>query len=442
MTDNPTERDETGQSSDSNPHPEWDLVTRSAVAGAVGALTVLVVIGGLLGGAIVDPGGPGDTTTTTAPPSTETAVPDPNRGLADLDNPGGLPDLVGESLMTRSQVEAAGFANPDWTEPISPQDNGGSPQGQFRLICTASHLRFDDPIIFPGQPGAAHLHLFFGNTSVDASTTADSLMESGGSTCQGGPLNRSGYWIPAMVDDQGNAVLPQTITLYYKSHRPQDAQELPQGVKMLAGNIGPEGGHPQASFNRSEALSWGCYDPNLGRATRTQSMIPGTAGTPRCPASMPIRATIQFPQCFAVDRSGNPVLESDDFLSHTYRLGSDPARRNENQNSPCPPSHPYRTPQISYLVDWANPGASVSTWRLSSDHEDTLTPGGSLHGDWWGGWMPEAIATWHDNCITARRNCSLGQTSTPLRFDPLTGTQMGTGGRNQMYVGPQLLALP
>ena len=43
--------------------------------------------------------------------------------------------------------------------------------GAFRFICNAGQLRYDDPIVYPGQPGKSHLHQFYGNTSADANST-------------------------------------------------------------------------------------------------------------------------------------------------------------------------------------------------------------------------------------------------------------------------------
>ena len=47
----------------------------------------------------------------------------------------------------------------------------------LKIECGASHAAADDPIVFPGQPGAAHLHEFFGNTSTNASSTYASMLE-------------------------------------------------------------------------------------------------------------------------------------------------------------------------------------------------------------------------------------------------------------------------
>ena len=42
--------------------------------------------------------------------------------------------------------------------------------GAFRINCSLSHMNFDDPIVFPGQSRATHLHAFFGNTAVNANS--------------------------------------------------------------------------------------------------------------------------------------------------------------------------------------------------------------------------------------------------------------------------------
>ena len=39
------------------------------------------------------------------------------------------------------------------------------------LVCRPSHTLPDDPIKFPGQPGASHLHDFWGNASTTGSST-------------------------------------------------------------------------------------------------------------------------------------------------------------------------------------------------------------------------------------------------------------------------------
>ena len=49
----------------------------------------------------------------------------------------------------------------------------------FTTDCFPSHRAPDDPIVFPGQPGASHSHDFFGNTTTDASSTYASMRSLG-----------------------------------------------------------------------------------------------------------------------------------------------------------------------------------------------------------------------------------------------------------------------
>ena len=47
---------------------------------------------------------------------------------------------------------------------------------EFLADCPASHRLPDDPIIFPGLPGASHMHSFFGSTATDAHSTVNDLL--------------------------------------------------------------------------------------------------------------------------------------------------------------------------------------------------------------------------------------------------------------------------
>jgi hypothetical protein len=292
------------------------------------------------------------------------------------------------------------------TEAASRPDNGTVGDGQFRAACEYSHLGYDDPIVFPGQPGKSHLHMFFGNTTVDSFTTVDSLVDSGGGTCNGFELNRSGYWTPALLDGKGNVVIPDSIILYYKTKFPDEVQPMPQGLQMLAGNTQHE------TFEANHQLHWSCG--GSGEAYNITNQIPDCGGDI-------INATVRFPNCW-----DGANLQSEDHVSHMTLVA---------EEQPCPASHPVRLPQISILLYF--PGAdSVDGWHLSSDHHGgrSTGPGESLHADWWGGWNDEAVRLWSDGCMTAARNCSFGQTGTDRQLVALNPLQV--------YEGPNYLPLP
>ena len=340
-----------------------------------------------------------------------------------------------------------GFTDDDFTVTAASLstavDNGPQPsQGQFRITCNWSHIANDDPIIFPNQPGRSHAHLFWGNTQINAHTTADQfgtgsehdLFDNGGSTCQGGPINRSAYWMPVMYDGPAgtgrNIVIPKNILLYYKSHRPEQVQPFPDGIQLLVGNLDSNGA-VQSSFSPSFGLHWGCYDAPNGQTISTSysGTIPLDCNETSswCPAgNCDIQATIQFPQCIATDNNqetGTPTRGSANHIDHTLSI---------QQTNSCPSSHPYRVPQISYLIRWeGRPDAEVAEWRLSCDTgwataSIAPTPGGCLHGDWFGAWSQLANQAWLDGCFdpdktppytnagtnnfAGPRNCSGGQT--------------------------------
>src|SRR5688572_7231380 len=72
-------------------------------------------------------------------------------------------------------------------------------------LCPATHRLSDDPIVYPRQPGASHLHQFLGNRSVKASSTYESMLA--GSTSCGTTNDKAGYWVPALYED-GRLISP------------------------------------------------------------------------------------------------------------------------------------------------------------------------------------------------------------------------------------------
>ena len=292
------------------------------------------------------------------------------------------------------------------TIAASPPDNGAHPDGNFRMACAYSHFSYDDPIVFPGQPGKSHLHMFFGNTAVDAHTTTNSLVNSGGGSCNGFELNRSGYWTPAVLDGKGNIVVPDQIILYYKTKDPSSTVGMPQGLKMIAGNPRNE------SFTANQRLGWSCG--GSGTSYNKSNRIPNNCG------SDPVNAYIQFPFCW-----DGRNLDSSDHISHMAYV---------NDNQSCPSSHPVRLPQISILLYF--PAGNTSGWYLSSDRSNGFNtgPGATLHADWFGGWNEQAMDLWIDGCIRASRNCSYGQTGTSRMFAKLNNLQN--------YPGNNFLPMP
>lgn len=258
--------------------------------------------------------------------------------------------------------------------------------GQFRMECDYSHMSFDDPIVYPGKQGAAHLHVFFGNTAVNYASTQESIEKTGNSTCAGGIANRTGYWVPAVIDTKdGTPLKPSKILVYYKSDAVGGAnvKPYPAGLRMIAGDTKSSG--PQSNTD------WGCLGPN-GQEERFES-IPTN-----CPVGYTVEATIDFPMCW-----DGVNLDSPDHKSHMSFTIWD----NEIRKKTCPKSHPIGLPGLTEKIQYKVVEAGATArWRLSSDRYSTALPGGfSIHADWFNGWDPDVQATWVKNCLQANRDC-------------------------------------
>jgi hypothetical protein len=250
--------------------------------------------------------------------------------------------------------------------------------GIFRTVCSLSHMNFDDPLLYPGNPGAAHLHAFFGNTLTNASSNATSIANTGNGTCRGGIANRTAYWIPALIDTRnGKPLTPFEAHFYYKTGyagiAPSAVNAFPKGLRIIAGDMKSSG--PQ------QVVTWGCVDGN-----KTGSSIQN------CGVGQQVQFSVTFPQCW-----NGRDLDSADHKSHMAY----PA------NGRCPSTHPRPIPEISFHIRYMVEEANAPTrWRLSSDMYSTSLPGGySGHADWWDGWNEGVKNTWIKGCDQKSLDC-------------------------------------
>lgn len=283
--------------------------------------------------------------------------------------------------VARIPAPAEGYS----TERVS--SGGANPRpagdsiGAFRTVCDYSHFNFDDPLVFPGQVGRTHLHLYLGNTSVMAHTT--DMRAQGNSTCLGGTVNRTGYWVPAVIDTRTSTpVRPMLANIYYKTGyrgvRNQDVRAWPQGLRMLAGD--PMNSSALPNWERN--WTWHCHNGNYD----PRNSIPTD-----CPSGTEIVMEINFPQCW-----DGVNLDSPDHRSHMAYATT---------GRGCPASHPVPIPEISYNVSFIVPPEGTSSWRLSSDAYEGPA-GYSMHADWWDGWRPDVVQDIINNCINPGNDCS------------------------------------
>jgi hypothetical protein len=330
--------------------------------------------------------------------------------------------------------------------PVAPN----SWRGIMRINCDFAHSDYDDPIVFPGMDGAAHLHRFFGNTLLDENSDLASLFSSGESSCQGNELNRSAYWYPALLAPSYDQVTGARLTnsdgepawtavkavvgnddvaheVFYYSAGVDDLesiQPIPLGLKMIAGNHMANPDMPQDT----SIVRWHCQSWESSEATNPR----WSSSIPECAAPDRLRFDIFFPSCW-----DGVNLDSEDHMGH-LAYPSNPS--GEPNGTVCPDSHPVPIIRVSFHYafgvkpDVYDPATRTSRgWRLASDMYDvsTTAPGGmSLHGDWFNAWHPEALQAVLDTCIKGALDCHDGNFGTGVR---LSGTRPGT------YEEPEVL---
>lgn len=316
-------------------------------------------------------------------------------------------DPKGQNLMPAVNtalvpVGSKGFSTPMIKSAAIPKAESFPYAGAFRISCEYSHMSNDDPIVFPGVPNATHHHTFFGNTGANAYSTNDTLRNSGNSTCAGGILNRSGYWMPSLINTTTGAPMkPAAIIVYYKAiddYSGMHVKAPPAGLRMIAGNARPlavvdaEGGFfCQDQTQVMNPANWGIV--------WSDNHIKSCGG-----ANQMLRMIVSFPQCW-----DGKNLDSPDHKSHmAFACGAEcegaTGKVTKSANS-CPASHPVAIPNITLNVDFKGLDANVK-YRLASDNYSSEYPGGySLHADWMNGWDETILNRVVKNCLNNPKNC-------------------------------------
>lgn len=302
--------------------------------------------------------------------------------------------------------------------------------GAFRFICMPGQLKADDPIVYPGQPGRSHLHQFFGNDTADAYSTYASLRASGNSTCMS-PVNRSAYWVPALLNGKGQVVRPDYVTIYYKRRPKSDpivsdpthpqyqgkAVNLPNGLRFIFGrdmlNLGdaPTG-----------ALHFACDGPVPYTPQDWSNFEDAQRG---CPVGNRIGARMSAPDCW-----DGKNLDSADHRSHvSYGAYGDWGYLR------CPTTHPFVIPTFTIGVWYTQ--AAGETYSFVSDHMDTSPThkrGDTFHSDFFMAWDPIVHEIWEKNCLDKMLNCSAG--------DLGNGQQIKQSWEASWTANPRLVSLP
>lgn len=296
-----------------------------------------------------------------------------------------LPGIAEQTAVAPSSNEVLRVAS-----AAVPIDSG---TGEVRITCGVARITYDDPLVYPGQPGASHLHTFLGNAGTDADSTYESLRaEPAGSTCAGGSVNKSAYWMPTLIDTASNeALLPTLGFVYYKTgYWGQDGaevQDIPDGLRMISGDAAA--GAPQEDW----IASWSCSEHDgFGVPITT---LRTAASIPDCAEGLLLEATVMFPQCWnGVD------LDSPDHTSHMAH---------PDFSGVCPPGFPVLIPQITMHLTWELGPGGTDSLAFSNDAmtPEGAPPGQGLHADFMEAWDPDVRGGFVRDCLNQRLDCGV-----------------------------------
>ena len=250
---------------------------------------------------------------------------------------------------------------------------GGSGTGQFVLRCEYSHTLPDDPIVFPGQPEASHMHDFFGNETVDAFSTVDSLL-AGGTTCRV-PSDTAAYWTPTAYL-AGQQIEPTVMRIYYFGD-PDSVETIPPGLQMIGGD------RSATSPADNPHVRWYCGQT---KGERTPVMDEPYDCSPWQALSFVdgVVAIVDMPNCW----NGTGLLPQDVVYQVAGR---------------CPAGFPHVLPRLSQRVHFGvlNPLYPDGTVALTLSNGRFYT----LHADFWNTWQQDRLDQLVRDCLAAGVHC-------------------------------------
>ena len=288
--------------------------------------------------------------------------------------------------MLMAQVSIA-FAAPPWDrQPAVQPALAQSASPGWIVSCNYSHSLSDDPIVFPRLAGASHLHDFVGGRTTDAFSTRTSLL-AGATTCAM-PADASGYWVPALYENNVR-VLPtatskDALFYYRRKGAPSGTmvQPFPPGLKIIVGNA--RATSPQENPQLGRDIIFKC-----GPGSGVDLPAPPT----QCASGIMV-ISLRFPNCW-----DGVNLDSADHRSHmAYPV-----------NSRCPRSHPVVLPRLESFFRYSIGTGPIGTIRLSSG------PYYTAHQDFFNAWEPAALQALVTRCLNGNMDCGTNPSVSGLR---------------------------
>jgi lysophospholipase L1-like esterase len=303
---------------------------------------------------------------------------------------------------------------------------------KFRTHANFTHFAPDDPVRNYCQPGGAHLHLFFGNPTVNACSTFAKLRAEGKyARAGGGNNNRTGYWVPAPIiddafgDGRSYMVKPNLVTIYYQEpprfatirhvlgQRYVGGFHMDYGDAWLQGKLDIANAQPGTAgrYQLSNGSVKGAWHKWVCASTsqKVDYLATSTGAdpfSPTCPSSSVIYLEFQGPRCWNRTSTWSPG---------GYEHVIPEVWDNVAGDWVCPIGW-SRTGSLQLKLEFTHEGATgargYTKWRLSSDpiaagqnsgtiNGQTVLRGQTFHADWFGAWDGTTFNSWQDNCLGA-----------------------------------------
>ena len=318
---------------------------------------------------------------------------------------------------------------------VSLPATASADEGYFNAPCRFSHRAPDDPIVFPGDRGASHMHDFLGNSSTNARSTPGSLRASPALCSRA--ADKSAWWVPTLYEN-GIALAPEAASTYYRTggRDPASIEPFPFGLRVISGNskaTGPQDedvthwecgedsemvlSDPTPAFFRRQARRRetmrgldksvrrhqralrGVLGPRASRKharalvrlqaqRRRLRMKPVLQGNlPLCPPGQVVNLSIGFPECWDGQRLDSPDHQA--HMTFSVHQGEGPRI--------CPATHPRAVPDVSLHLQYPTRGGPAV--QLASGLEYTA------HADFFNAWDPGGLADLVTNCLNASVGC-------------------------------------
>jgi hypothetical protein len=309
----------------------------------------------------------------------------------------------------------------------SPTGNPSDDPGWI-VFCNYAAAAMDDPIVFPGQPGASHLHDFIGNTTVNANSTYDS-MRAGSTNCAPSSGDTAGYWAPSLylngekVDPHGP---PPTGTevgyharqqIYYRNILDPSVvvQPIPADLRVVVGNS--HATSVSDNYYLGREIYWGCSDnsPDEKLTAPTDcdtGIISLHVGFPQCWDGVNLDTTSSDGSA-AVNPYTSEVYANNHFSHMAYPV------LGPSRTYVCPTDHPVPIPRVIMRLEYPI-GTSSSDLSLSSG------PTYTVHGDFWNTWDQARLEGLVSSCTNARLDCGEFTLPPDTLRDPLVRSSADT----------------